>query len=870
MSLYRTETLNTSGGPVSCLMVGDAVDEAGGDTGRLPVTALVLAEMYQRRMWTGRTDEASGFAAIRDLVSANWPRSLEFAPVRVLCQDHSGLPALLDLAAMRDHLARAGSPPDHVDAVVPVDLVIDHSVEVRVAGSRDALRANLADEYARNAERYRFLRWAEQAFERLRIVPPGRGIVHQVHLEHVARVVTVLPGPGNAPLACPDTVLGTDSHTPMINSLGVLGFGVGGVEAEAAMLGEPVSLRVPEVVAVRLTGEVGPGVTATDLVLTLTQLLRAEGVVGALLEFTGDGVANLAIHDRATLANMCPEYGATCALFPVDRRTLDYLRMTGRDADTVDLVERYTKSQGMFQTGSGERRFSRVVDFCLSTVEPCVAGPDRPHARVPLSRVPASFPAPPATTSADVDHGSVVIAAITSCTNTSNPASMLAAGLLARNAVRRGLRTRPWVKTSLAPGSRVVTRYLENTGLSTYLDKLGFQVVGYGCTTCIGNSGPLLPEVARAIRDRDLSAVAVLSGNRNFEGRIHPDVRGAYLASPPLVVAWALAGTVRRDLTTEPLGHDPDGRPVLLSELWPSQRELAELLGHAVDPALFREEYAAIGEGEENWRALAPPTGPLFDWPERSTYLVPPPFFSAEHREPLADLRGARALLYLGDAVTTDHISPAGQIPAASPAGEYLRAHGTPAGELGSYGGRRGNHEVLLRGAFSNPRLRNLLVDGHGGRTAFLPDGTPMSVHAAAERYRTAGVPLIVLAGRDYGMGSSRDWAAKGPRLLGVRAVLAVGFERIHRSNLVGMGIAPIQFPDGQDARSLGLDGTEEFDIEGLANLTEGGHVRVRAAKSDGQLVEFDARVRAESSRDVACLRGGGILPLALARELAG
>ncbi len=877
----RTAHLETSGGTVAYLPVDSAIAEAGGDSARLPVTVRILVEMYLRRGWLGHTDRRSVSAGISDLVAmatfpAARPCSVKFAPTRVLCQDHSGLPALLDLAAMRASLAGRGMPPQQIDPVVPIDLVVDHSVEVQVAGSPGALQANLEFEYARNAERYRFLRWAEQAFGTLRIVPPGRGIVHQVHLEHLARVVAVVPGRFGEPLACPDTVLGTDSHTPMINSLGVLGFGVGGIEAEAAMLGQPVALEVPEVVGIKVTGEVTPGVTATDLVLTLTEILRAECVVGSLLEFIGDEVDQLPIHDRATLANMCPEYGATCALFPVDQHTLHYLKTTGRDADTLDLVERYAKIQGLFQDSS-TRHFTRVIDFDLSKVEPCMAGPDRPDRRIPLSRVPASFDSArlarkrTATTPSPsgLDDGAIVIAAITSCTNTSNPASMLAAGLLARNAVRRGLTTKPWVKASLAPGSRVVTRYLDSIGLLLYLEKLGFHLVGYGCTTCIGNSGPLLANAARAVSERDLSVVAVLSGNRNFEGRIHPSVRAAYLASPPLVVAWALAGTIRRDLSSEPIGHSTDGKPVMLAEVWPQPEEVERLLGHALDADLFADEYASIFEGDAQWRALSSAPGPLFEWDSNSTYIVPPPFLADEHRAPFKDLHGARMLMYLGDAVTTDHISPAGPIPADSPAGRYLLDHGVQPGALGSYGGRRGNHEVLLRGTFTNRRLHNRLALGRdGGWTAHLPDGELMTVHAATERYRAEGVPLIVVAGREYGMGSSRDWAAKGPRLLGVRAVLAASFERIHRSNLIGMGIVPLQFQSHQSAESLGLDGSEEFDIGGLASLQTRGQVRIKTRKHSGETVEFPVLARVESDRELDCLRSGGILPLALDRVL--
>lgn len=896
--------LDTAGGPVGYVSLAAAHDAGLVDLDTLPVTTRILLEMQLREMATGDPRSAEAAAeALQGLLAgpaAGPAKELLIRPTRVLCQDHSGLPVLADLAAVRERLAAAGNDPALLQPAIPVDLVVDHSVEVRAAGSPAALRLNMAYEYEQNAERYTFLRWAERSFNGLRIVPPGQGIVHQVHLEHLASVVAVGLGgaPGDRPLARPDTVLGTDSHTPMVNGLGVLGWGVGGIEATTALLGQPVPLLPPSVVGVRLGGELAPAVGAMDVALSLTAELRRYGVVGRFLEFHGPGVAELAVQDRATLSNMCPEYGATAGLFPVDARTLDYLRLTRRDPALVDLVERYCRAQGLFAEPGGQPRYADVIDFDLGAVRPCVAGPRRPQDRVALDQTAKSFatvlPTPrrpvvrPAASSLDgvadaaqgsgegaagLDDGSVVIAAITSCTNTSNTTAMVTAGLLARNAVRRGLRPRPWVKTSLAPGSRVVTRYLEAAGLLGPLAELGFDVVGYGCTTCIGNSGPLRPEVAEAVRQRGLVVAAVLSGNRNFEGRIHAAVRAAYLAAPPLVVAWALAGTVRTDLTTDPLGHDPSGSPVRLADVWPDPAEVAAVIANVVGPDLFAEEYARIGDGGPEWERLSVPAGLLYPWDPASTYLVEPPFAAAALRSGcgngldggLTDLLGARALVLAGDSISTDHISPAGPIPSESAAADWLRGRGVDTADLGSYGGRRGNHEVLIRGAFANPRLRNELVpDRNGGWTVHLPSGAELPVHAAASRYRAEGVPLLVLGGLDYGMGSSRDWAAKGPRLLGVRAVLARSFERIHRSNLVGMGILPLQFAEGEGTGPLGLTGREEYELTGLTSLVLGSWVDV-TARDGADVRAFRVRARIDSPTELHWVRHGGALPAAMA-----
>ncbi|HXX90313.1 MAG TPA: aconitate hydratase AcnA [Acidimicrobiales bacterium] len=854
------------------------------DIERLPYSLKVVLENLLRHE-DGRHVHAADIEAVAGwagLQAAGTVPSTEiaFTPERVLMQDFTGVPAVVDLAAMRDALARMGGDPTRINPLVPVELVIDHSVIAESSGSSDSFAANVDVEYRRNIERYQLLRWAQGAFDGFRVVPPGTGICHQVNLEYLARVVFATED-GRA---FPDTLVGTDSHTTMVNGLGVLGWGVGGIEAEAAMLGQPLTMLVPPVVGLRLTGRLPEGATATDLVLTIAELLRRHGVVGKFVEVHGPGLAELPLENRATIGNMSPEYGATCVIFPVDDATLDYLRFSGRDDGHVALVEAYTKEQGLFhRPDDPDPVFSEHVELDLGSVVPSLAGPSRPQDRVALGEARASMrgaldsPRPRRAhatlrdgSSAEIGDGSVVIAAITSCTNTSNPQVMLAAGLLARKAVAKGLRAKPWVKTSLAPGSRVVMDYYERAGLTEALDALGFNLVGFGCTTCIGNSGPLLPGVSEAIHEGDLAAAAVLSGNRNFEGRIHPDVRLNYLASPPLVVAYALAGTLDIDLTTDPIGTDDAGEPVYLRDLWPSAAEVADTVRSGLSSEMFRRRYASVYEGDDRWRAVQVSGGDTFAWDASSTYVLEPPFFAGLGPTPgaVGDIRSARVLAVLGDSVTTDHISPAGSIKPASPAGRYLTEHGVDQGEFNSYGARRGNHEVMMRGTFANVRLRNLLAPGtEGGITRHLPDGAQTSIYEAAMAYRSEGVPLVVLAGKEYGSGSSRDWAAKGPALLGVRAVIAESYERIHRSNLVGMGILPLQFPDGQGAASLGLNGEELFDIVGIDVLGRGEipkHVAVRAAG-----IEFSALVRIDTPMEAEYYRNGGILPYVL-RQLAG
>ena len=843
---------------------------------RLPYSLRVLLENSLRAQALGRAGEDWSRLA-------NWQpnaarETLDFWPCRVLLQDFTGVPLVVDLAAMRAEVAERGGDPRQVNPVVPVDLVIDHSVQVDAFGDAAALRTNMEREYERNGERYALLRWAQGAFRRLRVVPPGAGIVHQVNLEYLAGVVVTQELDGHR-LVFPDTLVGTDSHTTMVNGLGVLGWGVGGIEAEAVMLGGPYSMKVPDVIGVRLRGQLPPGSTATDLVLTVTEMLRAQGVVEKFVEFCGPGLDGLGLADRATIANMAPEFGATAAFFPVDAQTLAYLRGTGRSEEHVALVERYCKEQGLFRgPDAPEPEFSLVLTMDLGTVQPSLAGPRRPQDRLSLAAVPASLPRSPRAESpagavavaerTELEDGAVAIAAITSCTNTSNPGVMLAAGLLARRAVDRGLRVPRYVKTSLAPGSRVVTQYLRRAGLLEPLEALGFAVVGYGCTTCIGNSGPVTPEAERAA-DQGAVLAAVLSGNRNFQGRINSRVRANYLASPPLVVAYALAGTVTRNLETEPLGRDASGAPVHLSELWPSPEEVAQAAALALDPDLYRRNYADIFAGDERWWALPVPAGDLYAWDSSSTYVRRPPFFSppAELGRPFS---GARVLCWLGDSVTTDDISPAGEIAPDGDAAAYLAERGVPREGYHSYGARRGNHEVMMRGTFGNVRLRNRLAPGtEGPRTILLPDGEPMSIFAASEAYAARGVPLVVLAGRDYGSGSSRDWAAKGPVLLGVRAVLAQSFERIHRGNLVGMGVLPLQFPDGVSSETLGLDGHEEFSIQWSGALTPGRTVQVTARRADGREVHVDAVARVETQSEVEHVARGGILPSTLAQVLA-
>jgi len=808
---------------------------------------------------------------------------IALTPERVLMQDFTGVPGVVDLAAMRDALGTLGGDPSRVNPLVPVELVIDHSVIAEVSGRPEAYDQNVDIEYRRNIERYQLLRWAQQAFDGFRVVPPGTGICHQVNLEYLSRVVFATDD-GKA--YC-DTLVGTDSHTTMVNGLGVLGWGVGGIEAEAAMLGQPLSLLLPPVVGFRLTGEQPPGTTATDLVLTITHLLRQHGVVGKFVEFYGPGVAAVPLANRATIGNMSPEYGATCAIFPIDAVTLDYLRFTGRDDHHVDLVEAYAKEQGMFHVAGGvEPVFSESIELDLSTVVPSIAGPTRPQDLVTLAgagasyrsalgREPRSGPASMSDGSTvDVEDGAVVVAAITSCTNTSNPQVMVTAGLVARRAVERGLAPKPWVKTTLAPGSRVVMDYLDRAGLTEPLARIGFDLVGFGCTTCIGNSGPLLPGVSEAVHGHDLSVASVLSGNRNFEGRIHPDARMNYLASPPLVVAYALAGTMDIDLTTDPLGTGSDGTPVMLSDLWPSSEEVTEAIRTSLTSDMFRQRYGAVFDGDERWRAVATATGDTFDWDHASTYVLRPTFLEglSMRAEPVTDVLGARVLAVLGDSVTTDHISPAGNISPTSPAGHYLAGKGVERTDFNSYGARRGNHEVMVRGTFANVRLRNQLAPGtEGGVTLHLPDGEATTIYDAAERYAADGVPLVVLAGKEYGSGSSRDWAAKGTSLLGVRAVIAESYERIHRSNLIGMGVLPLQYADGQSASSLKLSGHEVFTITGLQPLNDGvtpKTVTVVAADAEHQ-VEFETRLRIDTPMEAEYYRNGGILPYML-RQMAG
>ena len=873
---------------------------------RLPYSMKILLENLLR-LEDGRFVKQTDIEALArwDLTSAE-QKEISFAPARVLLQDFTGVPAVVDLAAMRDGIARLGGDPNKVNPLQPVELVIDHSVQVDYFGQQNAFQLNAELEFSRNKERYSFLRWGQNAFRNFRVVPPDTGIVHQVNLEYLARVVVSDDGPDGT-LAYPDTLVGTDSHTTMVNGLGVVGWGVGGIEAEAAMLGQPISMLIPKVLGVRLSGRMLEGATATDLVLTVTEKLRKHGVVGKFVEFFGPGLEHLTIADRATLGNMCPEYGATIAIFPIDEMTLDYLRLSGRDQARVQLVEAYAKAQGLFRRpGDPDPVYSEILEIDLATIEPSLAGPKRPQDRVSLKQAKTGFQAAlgammthspkkgaeaggsahvsavsgAAVAVADVaevatalDHGSVVIAAITSCTNTSNPSVMIGAGLLAKKAVERGLSRQPWVKTSLAPGSKVVTEYLRKAGLQPYLDRLGFNLVGYGCTTCIGNSGPLPEEVSAEVESRNLVVASVLSGNRNFEGRIQQLVRANYLASPPLVVAYALAGRMTLDLTTEPLGTGADGQPVFLREIWPTEREIQQTMMSAVTSEMFREQYANVFAGDERWQTLKVPTGDRFAWEGDSTYIRNPPFFEGLTLTPapLANITGGRALALLGDSITTDHISPAGSIKKDSPAGKYLISHGVDPKDFNSYGARRGNHEVMMRGTFANIRLRNLLAPGtEGGWTTYQPGDEVMTIYDAAMKYQAAGVPLVILAGKEYGSGSSRDWAAKGTRLLGVKAVVAESFERIHRSNLVNMGVLPLQFVDGANAGSLGLTGRERYEIGGIADgLRPAGHLTVRAIGDDGKETAFQALVRIDTPEELVAFKHGGILPYVL-RQLVG
>jgi aconitate hydratase len=856
----------------------------GVDLGRAPVTLKILLENALRHAGGGivREDDVAALAAWRP--GGAGEAEVPFMPSRVVLQDFTGVPAVVDLAAMRDAMAALGGDPARVNPLVPADLIIDHSVQIDAWGGKGAFAFNVGREYERNGERYQLLRWAQTAFRDLRVVPPGTGIIHQVNLEFLASVVADRADDGGR-VAFPDTLVGTDSHTTMVSGLGVLGYGVGGIEAEAVLLGQPLYQPMPRIVGVRLHGELPRIATATDLVLVITELLRGYGVVGAFVEFAGDGLDSLTLADRATISNMSPEFGATTTLFPIDAETLAYLRLTGRPEGRVDLVERYAKEQGLWREPGAGPEFDAHLELDLGTVVPSLAGPRRPQDRVALPDVAANFRtafpqtvgAPPVTVeargeTAEIAHGSVAIAAITSCTNTSNPAVMVGAGLLARNAVAKGLRSSPIAKTSLAPGSRAVTGYLEKAGLMAPLAELGFELAGYGCTTCIGNSGPLDEPIAKAVEADELVVAAVLSGNRNFEGRIHPLVRAAYLASPPLVVAYALAGRVDIDLTTEPLGTGSDGRPVMLADIWPAPEEVASVIASSIDPSLFRDTYAVVFEGDEQWRSIRIPDGDRYAWDDASTYIANPPFFEGLTAEPaaLTDIVGARVLAVLGDSVTTDHISPAGSIAAWSPAGTWLQAHGVSPVDFNSYGSRRGHHEVMMRGTFGNIRLRNRLVEGkEGPYTVHLPDGEETFIYDAAMRYRDEGVPLVVLAGREYGSGSSRDWAAKGTTLLGIRAVIAESYERIHRSNLVGMGVLPLQFLPGESAASLGLTGREVLTIEGLAALAPRQVVAVTARSDDGSERTFRAIARLDGPIEVDYLRQGGILPAVLRRLAA-
>lgn len=856
---------------------------------RLPYSLKVLAENLLR------TEDGANITADHVRALAAWDPAAEpdteiqFTPARVVMQDFTGVPCIVDLATMREAVADLGGDPEVINPLNPAEMVIDHSVQIDSFGRPGSLERNKEREYERNAERYQFLRWGQGALSNFRVVPPGTGIVHQVNIEYLARIVFTHEADG-VTQAYPDTCVGTDSHTTMVNGLGVLGWGVGGIEAEAAMLGQPVSMLIPKVVGFKLSGAIPAGATATDVVLTITEMLRAHGVVGKFVEFYGEGVAEVPLANRATIGNMSPEFGSTAAIFPIDEVTLDYLRLTGRSEERVRLVEAYTKAQGMWHDPAREPVYSGYLELDLSTVVPSIAGPKRPQDRIVLSRAKESFqevlptyasqPSKPTPvimadgTATELDHGHVAIASITSCTNTSNPSVMMAAGLLARNAVARGLRSKPWVKTSTAPGSQVVTDYYEKAGLWPALNELGFNVVGYGCATCIGNSGPLPAEVSQAVNDADLAVVSVLSGNRNFEGRINPDVKMNYLASPPLVIAYALAGTMDIDFATEPLGQDPEGRDVFLSDIWPDPTEVQAVIDATIDREMYTRDYADVFAGDERWQGLDTPEGDTFAWDEDSTYVRKAPFFEGLSMEltPVTDIKDARVLALLGDSVTTDHISPAGAIKADSPAGRYLAEHGVARADFNSYGSRRGNHEVMIRGTFANIRLRNRLLDGvEGGYTRNFLTGEQESIFDASQAYQAAGISLVVLGGKEYGSGSSRDWAAKGTALLGVKAVIAESFERIHRSNLIGMGVVPLQFPAGQSAESLGLDGTETFSITGLTALNEGTTPRtvaVTAQKADGSAVSFDAVVRIDTPGEADYFRHGGILQYVL-RQLA-
>ncbi|MES2146850.1 MAG: aconitate hydratase AcnA [Pseudomonadota bacterium] len=885
-SLNTRSTLTSGGASFAYYSLPKAAETLG-DISRLPFSMKVLLENLLR-FEDGETVTRDDLQAMVDwLKERRIAREIQYRPARVLMQDFTGVPAVVDLAAMRDAMKSLSGDPHKINPLVPVHLVIDHSVMVDEFGTPQAFGKNVELEYQRNGERYEFLKWATQAFDNFNVVPPGTGICHQVNLEHIAQCVWSGPDQSGAMVAYPDTLVGTDSHTTMVNGLGVLGWGVGGIEAEAAMLGQPVSMLIPEVVGFRLDGELREGITATDLVLTVTQMLRAKGVVGRFVEFYGPGLDSMTVADRATIANMAPEYGATCGFFPIDSRTIDYLKLTGRDDARIALVEDYAKAQGMWRDqATPEPLFTDTLELDMRSIEPSLAGPKRPQDRVLLSKVDEQFnhelqdvyrkQSDPRVAVAGADHdlgnGDVVIAAITSCTNTSNPSVLIAAGLVARKARAKGLTSKPWVKTSLAPGSKVVTDYLNASGLSEDLNALGFDLVGYGCTTCIGNSGPLPEAISKAIADNDLVAASVLSGNRNFEGRVSPDCRANYLASPPLVVAYAIKGTVRADMVTEPIGTGSDGQPVFLKDIWPSNAEIRALIDAHVHSDMFRSRYADVYHGDERWRAIEITSGATYGWPAASTYIQNPPYFTGMTMQPkpLDDIVGARTLALFGDSITTDHISPAGAIKPDSPAGRYLLEHQVSRAEFNSYGARRGNHQVMMRGTFANIRIRNQMLDGvEGGFTRYGPTGEQMAIYDAAMAYQHDSTPLIVLAGKEYGTGSSRDWAAKGTMLLGVRTVIAESFERIHRSNLVGMGVLPLQFEDGENAACFNLDGSESFTIRGVADIQPRQDVTVHVTRADGSEFEFIARCRIDTFNELEYFRSGGILHYVLRRLAA-
>ena len=881
-SFNTRDRLSVGAQPFEIYRLEKLEEQGMGAIGHLPFSLRILLENLLR-CEDGRFVHAEDIRALVKWTPNGPQKETAFMPARVLLQDFTGVPAVVDLATMREAMQKLGGNPKRINPLFPAELVIDHSVQVDSFGKIDSFGLNAELEFQRNIERYQFLRWGQNAFRNFKVVPPDTGICHQVNIEYLARVVCSVPN-GNQLEAFPDSLVGTDSHTTMVNALGVFGWGVGGIEAEAAMLGQPLSMLVPEVVGFKLHGRLPEGSTATDLVLTVTEMLRKKGVVGKFVEFYGSGLSSLSVPDRATIANMAPEYGATMGFFPVDNETLAYLRFTARSHEQIALVEAYCKEQALFRTdATPDPQFSDKLELDLGSVEPTVAGPKRPQDRVTLKNAKSSFkkvvegaPAKEVAVKNNGDafplsSGAVVIAAITSCTNTSNPSLMLGAGLLAKKAVERGLQVKPWVKTSLAPGSKVVTDYLAASGLMSYLEKLKFHLVGYGCTTCIGNSGPLPEPIGAAIKENNMVAVAVLSGNRNFEGRVHPLVRANYLASPPLVVAYALAGRMDLDLTSESIGTDSAGKPVYLREIWPTPQEVEATVRAAVTTEQYRKEYSEVFEGDAHWKGMQVPEGDLYKWDASSTYIKLPPYFENMPKTPpaLADISGARVLAVLGDSVTTDHISPAGSIAVESPAGKYLIAHGVKPHEFNSYGARRGNHEVMMRGTFANIRLRNQLAPGtEGSWTMHLPDGEKMFIYDAAVKYREEGVPLLVIAGKEYGSGSSRDWAAKGTRLLGIRAVLAESFERIHRSNLVGMGVLPLEFMPGENRESLGLTGHEVFSIEGIATLAPRKEATVHAKAPDGKAKTFKARIRVDTPEEVSYYRHGGILQYVLRQML--